>query len=431
MGYRPSCSQKEGKKKHISEFSNAFSIVSYQQRLDRGTKWEIRQRISETEKDEQKEHRGRAQSTSADVHKQRQVINLNSSCTFDVCLMLAWAWDMSLSVHNRLASHSSEVDQDVQLHCSSSSEAEPEKAVLQPESPPLTSAFSLSTSFEEDVLDLKWRQSHRALLCPPTSVLSPLLCCFGWSSFLFCFFLLLSSDTLALFPTYPGILSPRSADEMGAVEVWSHVCVRVWLFSWAVPPLSRRVSAVCVAPQQITQRGCVRCRGAFRLLQELWDAGLILNHKLNVNLCTKAWENSLHSQLPLTLQELMCCILCDYFRSTFKYCMICICVHLFIHKSAHMQAYMPVWLVMHIYRYIIKINFIPIFSKSMIFDFMLCTFSPILFPLSVVNRLDRPGRSLPQVPSATVLHSSRRPTATRFWCLSVAAMIVVHVRLQW
>lgn len=252
-----------------------------------------------------------------------------------------------------------------------------------------------------------------------------------FSFLFFCFFLLLSSDTLALFPTYPGILSPRSADEMGAVEVWSHVCVRVWLFSWAVPPLSRRVSAVCVAPQQITQRGCVRCRGAFRLLQELWDAGLILNHKLNVNLCTKAWENSLHSQLPLTLQELMCCILCDYFRSTFKYCMICICVHLFIHKSAHMQAYMPVWLVMHIYRYIIKINFIPIFSKSMIFDFMLCTFSPILFPLSVVNRLDRPGRSLPQVPSATVLHSSRRPTATRFWCLSVAAMIVVHVRLQW
>lgn len=241
MGYRPSHSQQEGKKKHISEFSNALSIVSYQQRLDRGTKWEIRQRIGETEKDEQKEHRGRAQSTSADVHKQWQVTLLNSSCTFDLCLMLAWAWDMSLSVHNRLASQSSEVDQDVQLHCSSSSEAEPEKAVLQPESPPLTSAFSLSTSFEEDVLDLKWRQSHCALLCPPTSALSPLLCCFGWSSFVFCFFLLLSSDTLALFPTYPGILSPRSADEMGAVEVWSHVCVRVWLFSWAVPP----PAAVC------------------------------------------------------------------------------------------------------------------------------------------------------------------------------------------
>lgn len=61
--------------------------------------------------------------------------------------------------------------------------------------------------------------------------------------------------------------------------------------------------------------------------------------------------------------------------------MICICVHLFIHKSAHMQAYMPVWLVMHIYRYIIKINFIPIFSKSMIFDFMLSAhFRPYCSP---------------------------------------------------
>ncbi|XP_030597993.1 GTPase-activating Rap/Ran-GAP domain-like protein 3 [Archocentrus centrarchus] len=56
---------------------------------------------------------------------------------------------------DRLASESSDADQDVQLHCSSSSEAEPEKVVLQAESPPLTSAFSLSTSFEEDVLDLK------------------------------------------------------------------------------------------------------------------------------------------------------------------------------------------------------------------------------------------------------------------------------------
>lgn len=296
MGYRPSCSQKEGKKKHISEFSNAFSIVSFQQRLDRGTKWEIRQRISETEKDEQKEHRGRAQSTSADVHKQRQVTHLNSSCTFDVCLMLAWAWDMSLSVHNRLASQSSEVDQDVQLHCSSSSEAEPEKAVLQPESPPLTSAFSLSTSFEEDVLDLKWRQSHRALLCPPTSVLSPLLCCFGWSSFLFCFFFCCwALIPWRFFLHTLGFWAPvqRTRWVQWRFEVM-FVCVCDF-FSWAVPPLSRRVSAVCVAPQQITQRGCVRCRGAFRLLQELWDAGLILNHKLNVNLCTKAWENSAFS----------------------------------------------------------------------------------------------------------------------------------------
>uniref|UniRef100_A0A3Q3MX93 GTPase-activating Rap/Ran-GAP domain-like protein 3 n=1 Tax=Mastacembelus armatus TaxID=205130 RepID=A0A3Q3MX93_9TELE len=63
---------------------------------------------------------------------------------------------ISLSLcHNRLASESVEAGLDVQLHCSPSSEAEPEKVVLQAESPPLASAFSLSTSFEEDVLDLK------------------------------------------------------------------------------------------------------------------------------------------------------------------------------------------------------------------------------------------------------------------------------------
>lgn len=56
---------------------------------------------------------------------------------------------------DRLASESAETDLDVQLHRSPSSEAEPEKAVLREESPPLASAFALSTSFEEDVLDLK------------------------------------------------------------------------------------------------------------------------------------------------------------------------------------------------------------------------------------------------------------------------------------
>lgn len=60
-----------------------------------------------------------------------------------------------LSVHNRLSSESVEADLDVQLHCSSAPEAEPEKVVLRAESPPLASAFALSTSFEEDVLDLK------------------------------------------------------------------------------------------------------------------------------------------------------------------------------------------------------------------------------------------------------------------------------------
>uniref|UniRef100_A0A8C6NMV5 GTPase-activating Rap/Ran-GAP domain-like protein 3 n=1 Tax=Nothobranchius furzeri TaxID=105023 RepID=A0A8C6NMV5_NOTFU len=54
------------------------------------------------------------------------------------------------SVLLRLASESVEAELDVQLHCP---EAEPE--TLQAESPPLASAFPLSTSFEDDVLDLK------------------------------------------------------------------------------------------------------------------------------------------------------------------------------------------------------------------------------------------------------------------------------------
>lgn len=78
-----------------------------------------------------------------------------------------------LPVCHRLASESADSDLDVQLHCSSSLEADLEAAVLQPESPPLASAFAVPTSFEEDILDLKWRQSLRALLCPPTHVLSP------------------------------------------------------------------------------------------------------------------------------------------------------------------------------------------------------------------------------------------------------------------
>ncbi|XP_053303653.1 GTPase-activating Rap/Ran-GAP domain-like protein 3 isoform X2 [Pleuronectes platessa] len=56
---------------------------------------------------------------------------------------------------DRLESESFDADLDAQLHGSSSSEAEPEKALLLGESPPLASAFALSTSFEEDVLDLK------------------------------------------------------------------------------------------------------------------------------------------------------------------------------------------------------------------------------------------------------------------------------------
>ncbi|XP_061787789.1 GTPase-activating Rap/Ran-GAP domain-like protein 3 isoform X2 [Nerophis lumbriciformis] len=55
---------------------------------------------------------------------------------------------------DRLDSETSESDLEV---CAASSllEAEPEKSVLQAESPPLASAFALAASFQEDVLDLK------------------------------------------------------------------------------------------------------------------------------------------------------------------------------------------------------------------------------------------------------------------------------------
>ncbi|XP_029565881.1 GTPase-activating Rap/Ran-GAP domain-like protein 3 [Salmo trutta] len=55
---------------------------------------------------------------------------------------------------DRVGSESADTDSDIQRHCSSSSEAEPEKVVLREESP-LASPFTLSTSFEEDILDLK------------------------------------------------------------------------------------------------------------------------------------------------------------------------------------------------------------------------------------------------------------------------------------
>uniref|UniRef100_A0A8C7UEL6 GTPase-activating Rap/Ran-GAP domain-like protein 3 n=1 Tax=Oncorhynchus mykiss TaxID=8022 RepID=A0A8C7UEL6_ONCMY len=56
---------------------------------------------------------------------------------------------------DRVGSESADTDSDIQRHCSSSSEAEPEKVVLREESPPLASPFTLPTSFEEDILDLK------------------------------------------------------------------------------------------------------------------------------------------------------------------------------------------------------------------------------------------------------------------------------------
>lgn len=132
-----------------------------------------------SKKNTEEEPKARAlTSTNSD----RWQIQQRQHCTFNSRMRLSklkWC----LSVYNRLASDSVETELDVQLHCSSSLEVEPEKVVLRADSPPLASAFALSTSFEEDVLDLKWRQSIRALLCPPTPVLSPSFCCFGWVAF--------------------------------------------------------------------------------------------------------------------------------------------------------------------------------------------------------------------------------------------------------
>uniref|UniRef100_A0A3P9KJZ5 GTPase-activating Rap/Ran-GAP domain-like protein 3 n=1 Tax=Oryzias latipes TaxID=8090 RepID=A0A3P9KJZ5_ORYLA len=61
----------------------------------------------------------------------------------------------SANSDSRPTSESSGADSDVQLHCPSSLDAEPEKALLQEECPPLTDVFALPSTFEEDVLDLK------------------------------------------------------------------------------------------------------------------------------------------------------------------------------------------------------------------------------------------------------------------------------------
>lgn len=61
---------------------------------------------------------------------------------------------------------------------------------------------------------------------------------------------------------------------------------------------------------------------------------------------------------------------------------------------------MPVWPVMHIYRYIIKIDFIPIFSKSMMFYAHL---SPYSSPSSQYTGRQGWRQSLPQVPFPSIL----------------------------
>lgn len=149
-----------------------------------------------SKKNAEEEPKARALTSTNSDRWQRQ-IHQQQHCTFNSRMRLSkLKW--FLFVYNRLALESAETDLDVQLHCSSSLEPEPEKVVLRAESPPLASAFVLPTSFEEDVLDLKWRQSIRALLCPPTPVLSLLFYCFGCFSFFFLSFFFLYPCVLIL-----------------------------------------------------------------------------------------------------------------------------------------------------------------------------------------------------------------------------------------
>lgn len=57
----------------MTVWANTLLGILQLQRFNRGTKWKVRQWDSQTEEDEQEEHRGGAESTSADVNKQWQV----------------------------------------------------------------------------------------------------------------------------------------------------------------------------------------------------------------------------------------------------------------------------------------------------------------------------------------------------------------------
>lgn len=152
---------------------------------------------------------------------------------------------------DRSASESVESELDVQLHCSPSLEIEPETASLQAESPPLASALTLSTSFEDDVLDLKWRQSCCALPCSPAPVLSLFYYCIFFILFVRFFFHHLGFFVFFFFLPVSPFLSQDH--HQGGVGVSRHVCVHVCFHE---PSLSRCALGVCVVLQQITQRGC-------------------------------------------------------------------------------------------------------------------------------------------------------------------------------
>lgn len=166
-------------------------------------------------------------------------------------------------------------------------------------------------------------------------------------------------------------------------------------FSRAVP-LPLCVGCLCcpVASNPKRRWICAKCRGLFTVVQKPWGNanGLTPSHKLNVNLRTEARRKSYFQCRWKLLKLLLCCIVCDYFQSTIRCCMICICMctSVYTWKCSQWQVCMPVMPVVHIYRYIIKIHFIPIFSKD---NDVLCSLHiQILIPLLFHSlQVDRAG----------------------------------------
>lgn len=125
-------------------------------------------------------------------------------------------------------------DIDIQRHCSSGSEAEPPEG-----SPPLTSTLTLSASFEEDILDLKWWQSCSVSLLALSQPHLRSICCWIVFLFLFLFFyilcyldffllLYLSSSTQCDVEMEPQSFAPEWVyNNQCDMKVTMHLCVRV------------------------------------------------------------------------------------------------------------------------------------------------------------------------------------------------------------
>lgn len=146
----------------------------------------------------------------------------------------------------------------------------------------------------------------------------------------------------------------------------------------------------------------------------MWDAYASWRASFSV-LCQRFWSTTECKSAPRGTKEVsdsfMWCIVSGNFPSTFKCCMICICVcvHLFIHGNADTaagrHANTPFAPVMHIYRYIIKTHLILLFSKSLMFYAFVTLYS--LFFSSFTTRGWR-LLSSPWMPFPSILHNCSR-----------------------